>query len=323
MAILITGGAGYIGSHTNKLLHQHGYDTVIIDDLSKGHRDAVKWGTFIHGDFGDSMVLSSCFKAHSIDAVLHFGALSEVGESVEHPERYYQNNLANTLTLLRVMREHHILKMVFSSTCAVYGIPETLPLTETHPIAPINPYGRAKSMVEAILADYRDAYGLRYVSLRYFNAAGADPELELGERHNPESHLIPIAIEAALGTRTNVSIYGTDYPTPDGSCIRDYIHVSDLAMAHLNALHYLEKNGNSEVFNLGNGNGYSVKEVIESVSRLSGREVPTQYAPRRVGDPPILIANAEKAHRDLGWTPTYSSLDEIVESALRFKETRL
>ena len=262
--ILIVGGAGYIGSHLNKEISKKGIKTVIFDNLSYGHRDFVKWGTFEKGDLGNIEDIRSVFRKYPIEAVMHFAAFTYVGESVEDPQKYYLNNVKNTLNLLQVMLEENVKYFVFSSTCATYGNPVEIPITENHPQNPINPYGKGKLIVETVLKDYSDAYGLKYASLRYFNAAGADPDGDVGELHDPETHLIPLILDVAAGKREDIKIFGTDYDTPDGTCIRDYIHVTDLAEAHILALEYLQNGGKSDFFNLGNGNGFSVKEVIET-----------------------------------------------------------
>ncbi len=313
--ILITGGAGYVGSHVNKLLSNRGYETLVLDNLVHGHREFVKWGKFVFCDLADKERLRRVFKEHNIDAVMHFAAFAYVGESVMEPHKYYMNNVRNTLNLLEVMLEFGVEYMVFSSTCAVYGEPEEIPIPETHPRNPINPYGRSKLMIEEILKDYSKAYGLKYVSLRYFNAAGADPECEIGEWHEPETHLIPLVLYTALGRKEHVQIYGTDYPTPDGTCIRDFIHVNDLADAHILALDYLLKERRSDVFNLGNGRGFSVREVIHTAQEVVGKPIPYVEAPRREGDPPILVASNTKAQKILGWRPRYNDLETIVRTA--------
>ncbi|MFO0751913.1 MAG: UDP-glucose 4-epimerase GalE [Thermodesulfovibrionales bacterium] len=312
--ILIVGGAGYIGSHTNKLLREKGYGTAVFDNLVHGHREFVRGGEFILGDLSDREQVRLCFARHPIEAVMHFGAFAYVGESVADPAKYYRNNVANTLVLLEAMREYGVRRFVFSSTCAVYGHAETMPLTEEHPPRPINPYGRGKLMVEEILGDYDRAYGINYVSLRYFNAAGADPGGELGERHLPETHLIPLTMQAALGMRERVVIYGTDYPTPDGTCIRDYIHVTDLAEAHCKALEYLKRTGQSAVCNLGTGKGASVREIISRVKEASGKDFPVEEAGRRAGDPPVLVADYRKAQDLLDWRPE-RGMAEIIRTA--------
>lgn len=313
--ILVTGGAGYIGSHANKELNQEGYKTVVLDNMTYGHEDFLKWGDAEKLDLADLDALRSVFKNYPIKAVMHFAAFTYVGESVEDPQKYYLNNLRNTLNLLQVMNEFNIKMLVFSSTCATYGNPLKIPIAEDHPQNPINPYGRGKLMVEQIMRDYSLAYGLKYASLRYFNAAGADPDCEVGERHDPETHLIPLILDAALGKREDIKIFGTDYDTPDGTCIRDYIHVTDLADAHIRALRYLESGGKSEVFNLGNGNGFSVREVIEKAREITGCAIEATETDRRPGDPPILIGSSEKAIKILGWEPKYDDLGQIISSA--------
>lgn len=313
--ILITGGAGYIGAHANKELNLAGYDTLVLDNMSYGHEDFLKWGVYENVDLGDLDSLRKVFQKYKIEAVMHFAAFTYVGESVEDPQKYYLNNLKNTLNLLQVMNEFKIKKIIFSSTCATYGNPQEIPITETHPQDPISPYGKAKLMVEQVLSDYSIAYGLRYVSLRYFNAAGADPDGDVGERHNPETHLIPLILDAAAGKREDIKIFGTDYTTHDGTCIRDYIHVTDLADAHIKALKYLENGGKSEVFNLGNGNGFSVKQVIEEARKVTGKEIKSTETDRRPGDPPVLVGSSKKAREILKWQPKYDNLTEIISTA--------
>lgn len=315
MAILVCGGAGYIGSHINKELNREGYRTVVFDSLISGHREAVKWGSFLRGDLAKIPDLEKAFEEFPIQAVFHFAASAYVGESVVEPEKYYYNNVVNTLNLLKVMRTYGCRQLVFSSTCATYGEPAQTPITEDMPQNPINPYGRTKLAVEGILKDYGKAYGLRFAALRYFNAAGADPEGELGESHCPETHLIPLALEAAGGKRAGLKVFGTDYDTPDGSCIRDYIHVMDLANAHLLALHYLEQGGESDFFNLGNSRGTSTLEAVDSVKRVTGRDFPVILADRRPGDPAKLTGSSEKAQRVLGWKPAYADIDTMVAHA--------
>lgn len=310
-SILVVGGAGYIGSHMAKMLVQSGHDILVLDNLSTGFRDAVRYGRLIEGDLGDRSLLDRMFAENSIDAVLHFAALSQVGESVQKPALYYRNNVANTLNLLDTMLAHGVQRFIFSSTAAIFGEPETARIAETHPQRPINPYDRSKRMVEEILEDYDHAYGLRYVSLRYFNAAGADPVGELGERHDPESHLIPLVLQAASGRRAQIAVYGDDYPTPDGTCIRDYIHVWDLCSAHLLALEHLLADGRSDVFNLGNGAGFSVQAVIDTARRVTGKAIPSTIQDRRTGDPAILVADSAKARAELGWEPRFDGLDTI------------
>ena len=312
--ILIVGGAGYIGSHMNKILNQRGAETLVLDNLVYGHREAVKWGKFIEGDLADVSLLDRIFTEYPIEAVMHFSAYAYVGESVEKPEKYYNNNVVNTLHLLDAMRRHDVKYFIFSSTCATYGEPEKMPIVEDMPQNPINPYGRTKLMVEKILEDYHRAYGLNYCALRYFNAAGADPACEIGELHDPETHLIPLVLDAAIGKRKSISVFGTDYPTLDGTCVRDYIHINDLADAHIRALEYIRKNDCSEKFNLGNGCGYSVKEIIEMARKVTGKKIPVVYAERRPGDPPELIGSAEKAKRILGWEPKFD-LESIMQTA--------
>lgn len=320
--ILICGGAGYIGSHTNKLLSQQGYETVIFDNLVYGHKEAVKWGTFIQGDLKNQEEIEAVFQRYPIDAVLHFAAYACVGESVREPEKYYYNNVVNTLNLLHVMKKYHCDKIIFSSTCATYGEPEKVPITEEMPQKPINPYGETKLTVERIFRDYEKAYGLKYVVLRYFNAAGADPDGEIGESHDPETHIIPLVLDAASGKRPDIKVFGTDYPTPDGSCVRDYIHVTDLAQAHLLALQYLERGGESDCFNLGNERGTSVQEIISAVERVTGRDFKAAHSPRRPGDPAVLVGSSEKAKCVLGWKPQYADIDIIVRHAWRWHQSR-
>lgn len=313
--ILIVGGAGYIGSHTNKALTEAGYETIVLDNLSYGHKEAVRWGTFCQCDLKDIDDLDKVFTEYDIDAVMHFSSFIEVGESVQNPEKYYTNNVVNTMNLLKVMLKHNVKKFIFSSTCATYGVPQKIPLVEDHPQNPINPYGWTKLMVERILKDYDTAYGLKSVILRYFNASGADKSGEIGEAHDPESHLIPLILDAAIGKRDNIKIFGSDYDTPDGTCIRDYIHVTDLADAHVLSLKYLEEKEESNEFNLGNGQGFSVKEVIDSVRKVTGREFEVVETERREGDPAVLIGSSKKAKELLGWNPQFVNIDDIVESA--------
>ncbi|MHC5909722.1 MAG: UDP-glucose 4-epimerase GalE [Nostoc sp.] len=323
--ILVTGGAGYIGSHTVLALKQAGYNVVILDNLVYGHRDLVErvlQVELIVGDTGDRALLDRLFKTHDIAAVMHFSAYAYVGESVTDPAKYYNNNVLGTLTLLEAMLTASVKKFVFSSTCATYGVPEFVPIPENHPQNPINPYGATKLMVERILSDFDVAYGLQSVRFRYFNAAGANPNGLLGEDHNPETHLIPLVLMTALGKRKSISIFGTDYPTPDGTCIRDYIHVNDLADAHILGLEYLLKGRDSEVFNLGNGSGFSVKEVITAAEEVTGISIPVEERDRRPGDPPILIGTSEKARTILGWKPKYPSIQDIVAHAWQWHQKR-
>ena len=320
MAVLICGGAGYIGSHTNKLLHKEGYETVVFDNLVYGHQEAVRWGSFVKGDLNNTDELDAVFQKYDIEAVLHFAAFAYVGESVEDPEKYYINNVACTLNLLKAMRKYDCKRIIFSSTCATYGEPTQVPITEEMPQKPINPYGTTKLMVEKIFQDYAKAYGLQFVALRYFNAAGADPEGEIGESHRPETHLIPLVLDAASGKRTDIKVFGTDYDTPDGSCIRDYIHVSDLADAHLLALRHLEQGGESGCFNLGNEQGTSVLDVIETVRKVTGRSFKVDYAERRPGDPAKLVGSSEKARCVLGWNPRFADIETIIRDAWNWHE---
>ncbi|MGH7037686.1 MAG: UDP-glucose 4-epimerase GalE [Stellaceae bacterium] len=314
-SVLVTGGAGYVGSHACKALAGAGYLPVAYDNLSRGHREAVRWGPLIEGDTADRTRLLAAIKQHQIGAVLHFAAFAYVGESVADPALYYRNNLVGSLALIEAMRESGVTKIVFSSTCATYGVPDAVPIPESARQAPINPYGETKLAVERALHWYA-AHGLRSVSLRYFNAAGADPAGEIGERHDPETHLIPLVLEAALGRRAVVEVYGTDYPTPDGTAIRDYVHVADLAAAHVLALDHLTAGGESLMLNLGTGSGHSVRAVIAAAERISGRRVPYRAAPRRPGDPPVLVADARLATERLGWRPSASDLDTIIGTAL-------
>lgn len=318
--ILVCGGAGYIGSHINKQLYKEGYDTVVFDNLVYGHKEAVKWGKFVKGDLSKIDDIEAVFNQYKIDAVFHFAAYAYVGESVNEPEKYYYNNVVNTLNLLKVMKKHGCNRIIFSSTCATYGEPAKVPITEDMPQNPINPYGATKLMIERVFKDYNKAYGLNFVALRYFNAAGADPECVLGESHNPETHIIPLVLDAASGQREDIKVFGTDYDTPDGSCIRDYIHVTDLASAHLLALHYLESGKPSDFLNLGNERGTSVLEVVDSVKRVTGKDFKVTLAPRRSGDPAILVGSSEKAKKILGWKPEYSDIDTIVAHAWKWHE---
>ena len=315
MAILVTGGAGYIGSHTVVELLSHGEEVVVIDNLQTGHLRAVKGATYYQVDLRDSKALGEVFSKHSIEAVIHFAASSLVGESVEKPLMYYENNLLASHSLVSVMVEHGVKKIVFSSTAATYGEPKEVPISEESETSPTNPYGETKLAMEKMFRWCDGAYGLKSISLRYFNAAGAHPEGIIGEDHTPETHLIPIILQVALGQREHIGIYGDDYPTEDGTCIRDYIHVMDLANAHWLALEYLRKNEVSDVFNLGNGRGFSVKEVIETARTVTKHHIPAVVSPRRMGDPAVLIASSEKAQRTLGWKPKYNQLDTIIETA--------
>lgn len=323
--ILVTGGAGYIGSHAVLALKEKGYEVVILDNLVYGHRDVVENNLkveLIVGETTDRALLDQIFNTRNIAAVMHFAAYAYVGESVENPAKYYQNNVVGTLTLLEAMQQAGINHFVFSSTCATYGIPETVPIPETHPQNPINPYGASKLMVEQILKDFDTAYGLKSVSFRYFNAAGADPQGRTGEDHNPETHLIPLILLTALGKRNTIKIFGTDYPTRDGTCIRDYIHVTDLAQAHVLGLEYLLNGGESNIFNLGNGNGFTVREMIASAKEVTQADFMVEEADRRPGDPAMLVGSSEKARQILGWQPEYANLNQIINHAWQWHQKR-
>lgn len=318
----MVGGAGYIGSHMVKMLLGRGYGVTTLDNLSAGHRDAVLGGEFVLGDLADRALLDKLFSERKIDGVMHFASFIQVGESVQNPARYYKNNVVNTLNLLDAMVAHDVKRFIFSSSAAVYGEPIRVPIDETHPKNPINPYGRSKWMVEQMLADYDRAYALRSVSLRYFNAAGADPEGHLGERHEPETHLIPLVLQAASGRRESVQVFGRDYDTPDGTCIRDYVHVTDLCEAHLLALDRLLQGGASAAFNLGNGNGFSVQQLIDTACKATGKDIPVKDAPRREGDPARLVADAALARKELGWNSRYDELETIVRHAWQWEKNR-
>lgn len=317
--VLVTGGAGYIGSHTCKALAAAGYNPVVFDNMLNGHDWAVQWGPLERGDLLDSHCLDNVFRRHKPMAVMHFAAYACVGESVSKPLEYYTNNVAGSLSLLETMLKHGVDRLIFSSTCATYGHPQSPMLDETHPQNPISPYGRSKLMIEAILRDFAQAYNARSISLRYFNAAGADLDGNLGEVHDPETHLIPLALRAAAGSGSSLTIFGDDYPTTDGSCIRDYIHVSDLADAHVLALSGLEQEESSSFYNLGTGRGYSVKEVVSTTQAVVGAPVRHSIGRRRAGDPPSLIANAELFSSKFGWVPRASDLETIIESAWRWE----
>lgn len=319
MNILVTGGAGYVGSHAARLLHQAGHDVWVYDNLSRGHRGAVQEGKLIEGNVGDRARVGTALKQHRIEAVMHFAAFALVGESVTSPHLYYQNNVIATLELLEAMREADVRKFVFSSTTATYGVPDKTPITEEESQKPINPYGFSKLVIEQALADYAVAYDWSYAAMRYFNAAGASPEGDIGEDHDPESHLIPIVLQVALGQRGKISIFGDDYPTPDGTCIRDYIHVDDLGSAHVKALDKLEA-GRGLLLNLGTGKGNSVREVIEACRRVTGHEIPEVITERRPGDPPELVADSSKAREVLEWTPAYQTIESIVETAWKWHQ---
>jgi UDP-glucose 4-epimerase len=322
--ILVTGGAGYIGSHAVLALQRAGYEAIVLDNLSSGHRELLEplQVELIVGDTIDRPLLDQIFQTREIAAVMHFAADIAVGESVTDPAKYYRNNVAATLSLLEAMVAASIKAFVFSSSCALYGVPKFVPLTEDHPFDPISPYATTKWMVEKILNDFDVAYDFRSVAFRYFNASGADPEGLLGEDHAPETHLIPLVLLTALGQRDSIAILGTDYPTPDGTCIRDYIHVSDLAQAHVLGLKYLLDGGNSDVFNLGNGSGFSVREVIETARKITGKEINVVERDRRPGDPPILVGSSEKAQRVLGWQPQFAALETILNHAWQWHQKR-
>ena len=315
MKVLVAGGAGYIGSQVTLDLARNGHQPVVFDNLSKGHRAAVKAGRLVEGDLNDFELIKKVLVEEKIDAVVHLAAFSLVGESVQDPGKYFQNNIINGITLLDAMRAGGVKYFVLSSTAAVYGEPELTPITEDHPKKPTNPYGFSKLTLEGILEAYDRAYGLRYISLRYFNAAGADPEGEIGEDHQPESHLIPIILQTALGLRNEIQLFGTDYPTPDGTCIRDYIHIADLSQAHLLALESLFGGAPSNIYNLGNGQGYSNLEVIETARKITGRTIKVRESQRRPGDPAILVASSDRIKAELGWKPKYPKLEEIMATA--------
>ena len=320
--VLVTGGAGYVGSHTCKALAAAGYRPIVVDDLSKGNIWAVKWGPLIAADIADRPQISKTLKEFAVNAVVHFAAHAYVGESIEHPDRYFDNNVTKTLALLDTLLEAGIAKVVFSSSCATYGLPQRLPIAEDHPQAPINPYGASKLFVEQILRWYERAYGLRSVNLRYFNAAGADPDGEIGESHTPETHLIPLVIAAAQGATDSIEVFGTDYETADGTAVRDYVHVSDLASAHVKALDHLLGGGQNASVNLGTGRGHSIREVISAVETVSRRPVRVVHGERRPGDPPALIADPRLGRDLLGWTPEISDLGTIVSTAWKWHRHR-
>lgn len=320
MNILVVGGAGYIGSHMVKMLVLAGHQVVTLDNLSNGYRDAVRYGDFIEGDIADTALLDTIFTETRFDGVMHFASYIQVGESVEKPAMYYRNNVHNTQVLLDAMVRHEIKHFIFSSTAATFGEPEYIPIDEVHPQKPINPYGHSKLMVEQILSDYDRAYGLKSVSLRYFNAAGADPNGELGERHLPETHLIPLVLQAASGRRDCISIFGTDYDTPDGTCIRDYIHINDLCSAHLLGLEYLVAGGDSGAYNMGNGQGYSIREVIDVAKQVTGTDFKVILGERRDGDPARLVADSKKLQQELGWQPEYPELETIIRHAWQWEQ---
>jgi UDP-arabinose 4-epimerase len=319
---LVTGGAGYIGSHTAKELARAGFEPVVLDDLSQGHVEAVKWGPFVRGGLGDAALVRRTIVEHDVRSVIHFGGSLLVEESMRDPRKYFHNNVRNSLELFNTLLDCGVKHVVFSSSAAVYGMPSVVPIPEEHPQRPVNPYGESKLFVERTLEWYGGAYDLRWIALRYFNAAGADPEGELGEGHDPETHLIPRAVQAALGRAAALKIFGTDYPTPDGTAIRDYVHVSDLGQAHLLALKHLMSGGPSMALNLGTGTGRSVREVLSTVESVSGRKVPVELAGRRAGDPVSLVARSEKAKAVLGWSPRYSDLAIIVKNAVAWHASR-
>lgn len=316
--IVVTGGAGYIGSHTCKALSAAGYTPVVVDNLVSGHKDAVRWGPFEQGDVHDQGFLRQVFKTYNPIAVIHFAAFIEVGESVSNPAKYFENNVGGSLALLSAMTECGIKNIVFSSTCAVYGEPQTVPIQETNPRHPLNPYGKTKFMVELMLEDFSKAYGMNYVALRYFNACGADPSAEIGERHDPETHLIPRALMAAAGKAEGLHLFGDDYDTPDGTCVRDYIHVNDLAQAHIKGVEYLSGGGKSVCLNLGTGQGTSVKQVIAAVENVTGKTLDVTIHPRREGDSPILVAQPLKVQETLGFSTQWNDVGQIVASAWAF-----
>ena len=318
--ILVTGGSGYIGSHTCKALAQAGYVPVTLDNLIYGHKWAVKWGPFIEGDILNRNVLEKVFKEFNPCGVMHFAAYIDVGESVKNPGKYYSNNVSGSLSLLEAVCDHGCKCFVFSSTAATYGVPDEIPIPVDHPQNPINPYGSSKLMIERILLDFDHAHGIRHAALRYFNAAGADPGAEIGELHDPESHLIPLVIRALMGQRPDIKIYGADYPTPDKTAIRDYIHVTDLAEAHVRALDLLLEGSDSFALNMGTGRGHSVREVIDAVEEVSGKSVPVEEIGRRPGDPPVLVADGTRAFELLDWKPKFTDIRDIAETALRWHE---
>lgn len=320
--VLVTGGAGYIGSHACKALSRAGYLPVAYDNLIYGHRDFVKWGPFEKGDITNAKRLAEVMEKYKPEAVMHFAAFAYVGESVEKPDKYYRNNVAGTLTLLETMKSNGVHKIVFSSSCATYGNPLTLPIKENHIQSPLNPYGWSKLIVEQMLKDFDRAYGIKNIALRYFNAAGADPDSEIGEDHSPETHLIPLIIDAALGIRPHIMVYGNDYPTPDGTCIRDYIHVADLAEAHVLAMKKLETNHETCAYNLGNGLGHSVKEIIAATELVIGNKIPILIGARRFGDPDRLVSDSSKAEKELGWKPQHVDIMTIIDHAWKWRAGR-
>ncbi|MFA6602789.1 MAG: UDP-glucose 4-epimerase GalE [Candidatus Shapirobacteria bacterium] len=320
--ILITGGAGYIGSHVNKKLNQEGFETVIFDNFSNGHRELAKWGTVIEGDLDNIEDIEKVFETYDIEAVAHLVAFIEVGESVKDPQKFYYNNLVNTLNLLSVMRKHNVNKIIFSSTAAVFGVPQYVPIDEKHPLDPLNAYGKTKMMIENVFKDYDLAYGLKSIVFRYFNAAGADPDGETGEWHVPESHLIPIVFEVATGIRSELKINGNDFPTEDGTCVRDYVHVTDLAAAHVLGLKKLLSGGESATYNLGYGKGFSNKQVVETIKKVTNKDFPVVIGDRRPGDSPVLVAASDKIKAELGWKPEFDNLERIIETAWKWYQNK-
>jgi len=320
MKVLVVGGAGYIGSHMVKYLSKAGHEVTTLDNLSNGYKNAVKYGQFVEGDIANSDLLNKLFSENSYDGVMHFASYIQVGESVEKPSMYYRNNVTNTQTLLDAMVEHGIKNFIFSSTAATFGEPDYTPIDEAHLQKPINPYGHSKLMVEQILSDFDHAYGLKSVSLRYFNAAGADPEGELGERHIPETHLIPLVLQAASGRRDNITVFGADYDTPDGTCIRDYIHINDLCSAHLLGLKHLVSGGETRAYNMGNGQGYSIKELIDVAKEVTGSDFTVLMGERRDGDPARLVADSSLLQKELGWKPEYADLNVIIRHAWEWEK---
>ena len=313
--VLVTGGAGYVGAHGCKALAEAGYQPVVYDNLVHGHEAAVRWGPLERGELSDRVRLDEVFGRYKPQAVMHFAAFTAVGESVADPGKYYRNNVAGSLSLFEATVAHGVGQLVFSSTAATYGLPARIPITEDEPNNPINPYGRSKLMVEQMLFDFERAHGLRSAIMRYFNAAGASPDGEIGETHDPETHLIPLALDAVAGKGSELTVFGTDYPTPDGTCIRDYIHVGDLADAHVRALDRLADGGATRAYNLGTGSGVSVREILDAAERITGRAVPHRFGPRREGDPPVLVSDASRARSELGWQPRMSDIDTIVATA--------
>lgn len=315
MRILVTGGAGYIGSHTCKALAHQGHTVVTYDNLSTGHRELVRWGDFVYGDILDTQRLRTCIRQHHIEGIIHFAASAYVGESVIDPGKYFRNNVCGTLSILDAMRDEGVPHIVVSGTCAVYGSPEKMPITEDTPTNPINPYGASKLFMERMLADYEKAHGIKWMSLRYFNAAGCDPDGETGEWHDPETHLIPRALMAAARRIPQLEIFSDDYPTPDGTCVRDYVHVMDLADAHVRGIEFLSTIGQSQSLNLGTGQGFSIRQILTAVKDVTDRAVPYLVTAKRLGDPPVLIADSAKAQESIGWRPIYNSLQYILNTA--------